>query len=473
MSGVRLADPVAFRPCQVAAVIGPLSADRFLLEEVPTPAEMQNGGSDGIKGKTLTAIRWLALAGQSLFLVILGPVLGFDLPIESVFYIQICAILFNIVISFRYDGEKRLADRAASLQLAFDLTHMSALLFLTGGLNNPFSVLILAPSTVSAAILPRRYTRMLVVIALLAVTALAFTPFPLPWDSLPHPELPALLKAGVWGSLSLTLVFLTAYVARVGREARRRAAALSASRLALEKERRLSALGAQAAAAAHELGTPLGTLMLVVQDCLAALEKDQHASLDVKADLALMQTEVARCRTILGQLRTPLESSGDRHFDIVPVEALLREAAAPHESRGPGFTYINLSDDEDSPLIQRTPATLHALRNVMENAAGFALEEISVSYTVKGKRKDRIEILIDDDGPGFDAQIARQIGEPYVTNRRPTPGRDGGLGLGLFIAITLLERENGTLRVSKCPNGGARIKIGLPLSTVQEGETGG
>ena len=419
------------------------------------------GGSDGIRGRTLTNIRWLALFGQTVFLILLMTVFGFSLPLEPLIGLQAAAILFNIIVSFRYEGDRRLPDASATMQLAFDLTHMSGLLFLTGGLTNPFCVLILAPSTVSASILPRRFTRLLVFIAVVGVSGLAFTPYPLPWDGAP-PELPPLLIAGVWSALVLTLVFLTAYVARVGREARRRTVALAASQLALEKEQRLSALGAQAAAAAHELGTPLGTLMLILQDRLLAGE-NTDGLID---DLQLMKDEVARCRGILMQLRNPDLTDEPGHFEVVSLEALLREAAAPHESRGANFAYINMTDEEEVPMVSRRPAVLHALRNVIENAAGYAATRVTISFNFQGDEKDRVMVLIDDDGPGFDAQIARQIGDPYVTSRAPEPGRDGGMGLGLFIAITLLEREGGDLKISKNPGGGARIKIGLATSSV-------
>lgn len=432
---------------------------------------------EGIRAQTLSRIRWIALAGQTLTLIIVDIIFGLE-PLIIAFSLQAIAVLFNLFGIIRFDTDHRLSAKAATLQLTFDLAHLTALLFLTGGLANPFTVLILAPTTVAASILPRIYTRILVLVALLGVTALVYTPYPLPFEG-PNLEIPWLIRLGVWFALTITLIFLTIYVAKVGRDGRRRAAALSATQLALEREQRLSALGSQAAVAAHELGTPLGSLLLILHDRQAELAefqidceincepaffiKDQAFIQDLAEDLNIMVSEVERCRKILGRLRSPDIIDQEIHFQTVSAEALLREAAAPHETRGPRFDFIDLTDGCSNLLVRRTPATLHGLRNVIENATGFAISKVTLSY----QRLDKsIQLIIDDDGPGFDAQIARKIGEPYVTSRTPKAGRDGGMGLGLFIAITLIEREKGKLRISRSPTGGGRVKIDLPICTV-------
>jgi two-component system sensor histidine kinase RegB len=425
--------------------------DELILVDLETP----HGG--GVRLGTLVAIRWMAVAGQLLALLIVSWGLGFEIHLHLTVPIVLVSALLNLWFSFRADRNTRLDEKQSAAHLAFDLVHLSLLLFVTGGLANPFALLMLAPTSVSASILGQRSTKFLIAISLVLVTALAFTPFSLPWNG-PAPTLPPVLLAGVWVALCFTLVFLALYMARVGREGRHRARALAATQAALEQEQRLAALGTLAAAAAHELGTPLGTILLAARELLDTWDGDEAT----RADLELIVAETSRCRDILSELREQRKAGSASHFTEMDLEALLREAAAPHEDRGIKLTFV--ADGVGQLKAHRTPEFIHAMRNIVENAVGYARQQVQVNA---GWDDETVSVSIVDDGPGFDPQIIRRLGEPYVTTRQPTPGRDGGLGLGLFIAKTLLERSGATVEFGTGASGGAEILVEWPRERLE------
>lgn len=416
------------------------------------------GSEGGVRLGTLIAIRWMGLAGQLFALGLVGFVLGFDVRAEITLPLVLASGALNLWFALRSDTNMRLRDSQASAHLAFDLVHLAALLFATGGLANPFSILMLVPTTVSATMLARRNTYSLIALSIALVTIIAFTPYPLPWDGEP-PIVDPLFLTALWISLCFTLIFLAVYMARVGKESRVRARALVATQFALEQEQKLAALGALAAAAAHELGTPMGTIMLAAKDLLSTWRGDETT----KADLELILAEVTRCRDILAELREHKKAGDGEHFATQSVEGVLREAAAPHEKRGIGIEFlIHPSAEFD---IVRAPEIVHSVRSIVENAVGFARNQVTISAEMSD---ETLSVVVEDDGPGFDPQIVRHLGEPYVTTRRPKPGRDGGLGLGLFIAKSLLERTGASLSFGRAALGGASACIKWPQSAVAE-----
>lgn len=406
----------------------------------------------GVRLGTLTAIRWLGIAGQCFALALVSFFLEFDVQPKITVPLVAGLALINLWFSLRADANARLTDGTATAHLAVDLIHLAAMLFVTGGLSNPFSVLLLVPTTVSATILGRPYTYGLIALTVGLATVLAFTNFPLPWDG-PPPEVASLFLVALWVSLCFTMIFLAVYMARIGRESRLRSRALVATQLALEQEQKLAALGALAAAAAHELGTPMGTIMLVAKELLDTWQGDDQT----RDDLQLVLDEVTRCRAILSELRDYKKAGTDDHFEAASVSAILREAAAPHEHRGIAINF-NVAGDVNFSVL-RAPELIHSIRSIVENAVGFATTKVVVSAELENQK---LKLTVDDDGPGFDPQILRRLGEPYVTTRRPKPGRDGGLGLGLFIAKSLLNRLGADVVFSEASIGGARTEIWLP-----------
>ncbi|MFC3050297.1 ActS/PrrB/RegB family redox-sensitive histidine kinase [Kordiimonas pumila] len=405
--------------------------------------------SGGARLGTLVMIRWMAVCGQLMALATVHFFLGFDVRPELTLPVVMASAIMNLWFSLRADTNTRLTDTQSAAHLTFDLLHLAVLLFLTGGLTNPFAVLMLAPPSVSASILGQRSTKFLIAASIGLVTGLAFTPFPLPWHG-PPPLVEPLIMIGIWISLCFTLIFLALYMARLGREGRDRARALAATRAALEQEQRLSELGTLAAAAAHELGTPLGTILLVSKELLDNWEGDPTTA----TDLELIVEQTSRCRSILAELSQKRSAGDKNHFAYMAIEALLREAAAPHEARGAALVFDTRGEGEI--ILRRAPELIHAFRNIIENAVGFAHASVTID-TYWNEQELTISIM--DDGPGFDPQIIKRVGEPYVTTRQPTPGKDGGLGLGLFIAKTLLERMGASVVFDSMPLGGACVTI--------------
>ncbi len=441
-----------------------------------------------VRLQTLVGLRWLAILGQAIAVLVVAGWLRAPLPLGEVLATITVSAALNTYLSFRYAGQRTLTQQEAAFQLAFDLAQLSLLLYLTGGICNPFSMLLMVPVTVSATVLARRMTLMLLAFALTLSLGITLHARPLPWpDGARAPELPDLFLVGLWVALATTMIFLTLYASRVTAEARQRSQALHATREALEKERRLADLGALAAATAHELGTPLGTIVLTLKDLLS----DMPADSPWREDLELVMDQVQRCRRILERLRSRELEGGHHPFDVQPVEALLREAVRPHErhagveisitcrpaleppatrSSAPrggrtGSDGRSRPAEADQPRILRRPEILHALNNFLENAIAFARSRVALHARWDERS---LRIRIEDDGPGFPPQVRERLGEPYVTTRRPvggTPGEEGGasgLGLGIFIAVSLLERTGARVRFANRRTGGAVVEIVWP-----------
>ncbi|MAD38051.1 ActS/PrrB/RegB family redox-sensitive histidine kinase [Tistrella sp.] len=424
------------------------------------------GSPDGgrVRAHTLVTIRWLAIAGQLAAIMLVSQGLRFPLPLLECVAAVGASALLNLATTLARPANARLTDGQAALFLAFDVCQLAVLLQLTGGLANPFSVLVLAPATISATILSVRSTVVLAGMSLIAVTMLAVWHHPLPWDGEGGPlALPPLYVAGVWAALVLSLLFLTVYAARVAAEARRMSDALSATQIALSREQQLSAVGALAAAAAHELGTPLGTIAIVARE----LERDLGPDGPQAEDLALLVSESARCREILARLaRAPEQASPA--FKRLGLPELLESAAAPYRrSSGPEIV-IEIdpgSDRAQMPDAAPVPELLHGLGNLVENASQFAAGRVTLWL---GWDPRYITIEVRDDGPGFPADLLPWIGEPYMSTRREA----GRMGLGVFIAKTLLARTGADVRFANRPEGGAVVSLRWSRSALAGGGKG-
>jgi two-component system sensor histidine kinase RegB len=348
-------------------------------------------------------------------------------------------------------------DRAAWL-LAFDIAELAALLYLTGGLENPFSFLLLGPVLISATALPPRMTLLIGTFAMLCATVLVFFHYDLPWDSEDPLQLPEIYMVGVWLSILLAIGYIGVYTWQIAEEARQLSDALAATELVLAREQHLSQLDGLAAAAAHELGTPLSTITVVVREIERALDpKSPHAE-----DVKLLREQAQRCREILAKI-TELPA-GDP-FDRMPISALIDEAVAPHRNFGIQIGVTLPPNRSAEPIGARNPGIRYGLGNLIENAVDFARRrvEIFADWTAA-----EVSISISDDGPGFAPEVVDRIGAPYVTHRRPEPREPDadepaafGLGLGFFIAKTLLERSGAKLSLTNQapPMHGATISV--------------
>jgi two-component system sensor histidine kinase RegB len=312
---------------------------------------------------------------------------------------------------------------------------------MTGGLSNPFAMLILAPVTIAATVLQLRSTLTLGMIAITLISLLSQFSVPILTSEGVVLELPPLFQFGFWAALVVGVAFLAIYARQVTMEMHTMAEALLATQLALAREQKLTDLGGVVAAAAHELGTPLATIKLVSSELLDEVSDRP----DVHDDLTLIRQQADRCRDIL--LSMGRAGKDDLHMRYAPLETVVREAAEPHLDRGKSvfFDVIPLGDAHlTQPLIPRRPEIIHGLRNLIQNAVDFAEAEVKIRVSWD---KDMLNVRISDDGEGFPASVIGRIGDPFVRRRRLMNDRPGyeGMGLGMFIAKTLLERSGAQL----------------------------
>lgn len=478
----------------------------------------------GLNLSTLIVLRWLAILGQSSAILTAYFWLGFRLPLAPCLLVILVSVAMNIgaMRSLRI-GEDRADGFEPALQLGFDIVQLACLLGLTGGLENPFCLLLVAPVTIAAAALPTRQAMGLAALALLATLMLFHWSLPLPWRLSEGLEFPPLYRLGMGLALSVGLTFTAGYAWRVAVDAEKLELALATTQDVLQREQRMAALGGLAAAAAHELGTPLATIQIVARELLRASPPDSGAAED--ATLILQQAE--RCRGILQTLSQRPEN-GDTAFAEVEIKTLLEEVVAPHR----GFDLdigceVATADGQRPPRVRRLPEVLHGLSTLVENAADFAQSRVRVQAWVDA---DWIVVDVLDDGPGIASEILPRLGQPYVTSRPQTkarralvdqlaaaaqmasaarpqfPGRrrhgpepapvakppavdpniepsQGGMGLGFFIANNLLERTGGRLNVGSAetarlsrqagqvgpqePMAGARVTVRWPRHALE------
>ncbi len=399
--------------------------------------------------QTIVRLRWFAVVGQTLAVLVCHFLLGFDLPLGYCLLLIAISAWLNVYLRLRISGRHRLGEMNAVMLLGYDIVQLTGLLFLTGGISNPFVVLLVAPVTVSAATLPLRSTLALGTSALAFAALTIAIHMPLPWsDAAPRPELPNLYKFGQFAAVFATMVFLAVYVRRLASEARQMSAALSATELVLAREQRLHALDGLAAAAAHELGTPLATIALISQELKRDLPANQADNENLIDDLELLRTQAKRCREILQKL-TRAPSERDPMHARMTLHQILDEAAEPHRVGGIIVDIIktNQMGNPDLPVPdgERQPAIMYGLGNIIENAVDYAASRVVLSA---GWDEETVRVTIADDGPGFAPTVIDLLGEPYVQSHSRKKLRNSersGLGLGFFIAKTLLERSGATL----------------------------
>jgi two-component system sensor histidine kinase RegB len=422
--------------------------------------------SGGLRLQTTVRLRWVAVAGQLLTVFFVDQVLGFPIPIMACLVVIGASALLNLSLTTRHPASKRLQDGPAMWLMGFDILQLAVLLFLSGGLQNPFALLIVVPVAVSASYLPLSKTMILAGAAILCATLLIWFHLPLPWAGVPLPILPPTFVFGVWTALTSCIIFSAIYSWRVGQERRQMSEALSAAEMVLAREQRLSALDGLAAAAAHELGTPLGTITLVTKELLRSLPEDSPHYEDV----ALVRSQAERCREILGRLAGRTQEQ-DEMFERMAIGLLIDEAIEPYRQSGPEIEVsVGPSDGADQkaggePVMRRNPGIIYGLGNLVENAVDFARSRVRIVAEWDNRS---VRVRICDDGPGFQPGVISRLGEPYVTTRpqsdRRGLGLETGLGLGFFIAKTLLERSGArlALRNARPPDTGAVVEIVWP-----------
>lgn len=408
--------------------------------------------SNWVRLRTLVVLRWFAITGQIIAIVVAALFFELQFEIGLTAATVVTSIVANLISTFLYPENRRLSEREARLMLSFDVLQLGLLLYLTGGLNNPFAVLLLAPVTIAATVLHLRSTIILGSMTMVLVTALAQWNLPITLEGGAVLHLPDLFMFGFWLALVTGLMFLSIYARQVTTEMHAMGDALVATQLALAREQKLTDLGGVVAAAAHELGTPLATIKLVSSELMDELNTD-HA---LHEDAVLIREQADRCRDILHSMGRI--GKDDLHLRQAPLETVVREAAEPHVNRGKTVSFSvapTEPDDPRQPLMLRRPEIVHGLRNLIQNAVDFAQHSVDIETTWSPRH---MIVRIRDDGPGFPQSVIGRIGDPFVRRRRigadaaRRPGYEG-MGLGLFIAKTLLERSGARISFA---NGGTR-----------------
>ncbi|HLG46420.1 MAG TPA: ActS/PrrB/RegB family redox-sensitive histidine kinase [Reyranella sp.] len=392
----------------------------------------------GVRLRTLVLIRWAAVTGQVFTAATVHWGLGFTIPLLPVGGTIALSALLNLAVSLGRPSSARIDDREATIFLAFDIVQLAVLLYLTGGLINPFALLLMAPVAIGATILSLASNIALSLLTIVSIGLLGVLHQPLPWTGIP-PDLPDIYQAGVWAGLTLTTLLVTLYGWRLAEEARQMNDALLAAQGALAQEQRMSALGALAAAAAHELGSPLSTIAVVTKEMLREVEPDDP----LREDVELLVAESDRCRSILARLTVdPAQDVSDQYV-LVPLPALIEAAAQNYKREGIVITFesgpIGEGVPTTAPIQLRSPEILQGIGNIVQNAVSFANAEVLIAtrWTTEWS-----EVEVSDDGPGFSEALLDELGTPFISTRQ---GVEGHMGLGVFIAKTLLERTGASV----------------------------
>ena len=447
----------------------------------PANSFVRHSRSDWIRLRTFIVLRWVAIAGQITAITIAVRYYDLQLNLGLCFLAIGISTIANLVAMFIFPESKRMTETQLMLMFLFDLLQLGILLFLTGGLHNPFSLLILVPVAISASVLKSRATIILGLVAIAISTLVGLYHIPLLTGDGKILEMPEVFVFGFWVAIMIGIVFLGLYERRVTAEIDSMSEALLATQMALSREQKLTDLGGVVAAAAHELGTPLATIKLVSTELI----DDLKAMPQQREDAELIRDQTDRCRDILrsmGQI-----GKDDLHLRFAPLSAVVEEAAEPHMNRGKSVTITPFPDKDtmsNLPDVRRQPEIIHGLRNLIQNAVDFSSENvwIDIKWT-----NSQITLKIIDDGRGFPPHLIRRIGDPFVRTRRTTdqqnkrPGYEG-MGLGLFIAKTLLERSGASLsfangcdpflsgneRPERC---GAIVQVTWPRNTISRSKS--
>lgn len=400
---------------------------------------------DWVRLRTLIALRWMAISGQAAAILVAAGVYGIQLNLGLSVLIVGASVVMNLIATFIFPANRRLSEAEAAVTFLIDSVQLAALIGVTGGLSNPFALLTLGPVTIAASTLQKRSTFLIGLATIAMTSVVAYAHLPLILADGTRLASPPLIEFGTWVAIVIGVVFLGLYAQRVSSEIHSMGDALLATQMVLAREQKLADIGGVVAAAAHELGTPLATIKLASAELADALAD----SPELREDAMLIRSQADRCRDILHSMGRI--GKDDLYLRTAPLPAILREAAEPHLARGKTVHFADLGAaavaGATGPVIERRPEVIHGLRNLIQNAVDFAHANVWIDC---GRSDGAVTVRVSDDGPGYPPALIGRIGDPFVrTTRNADDDLDRpeyeGMGLGLFIAKTLLERTGAEL----------------------------
>ena len=401
--------------------------------------------------KTLVILRWIALVGQYLTISIVYFIFKFELPFFYCSLVIFVGVLTNFYLQFKFK-KNQLNNFTSTFFLFYDLIQLSILLYLTGGVTNPFTILLIVPAIVSSTFLTLRSAIKLSITTIVILILLTIYHLPLPHSGELHFHVPDIYLYAVPIAIIVGLIFLTYFGVRFGIESRKRTEALNRLELILAKEHELESIGLQAAAAAHSLGTPLSTITVIAKE----LERETRNNPKYSKDIELLLSQTKRCSDILKNL-SKNQLQEDSFLTDIKIEELLGEIVKSYAEISEKKLSLLVEKNRFNPQIERTLEITYGLRNFIGNAVKYSKSSVDISL----ESNDKVtKVQVCDDGPGFSEDILNVLGEPYIRSKNKIISSKSGLGLGTFIGKTLLERMKATVNFDKCPKtNGAMVTI--------------
>ena len=410
-----------------------------------------------LEKKTVVILRWIALIGQLITVYVVHFFLKLDLPLIFCSLTIFCGGLTNIFIHFNFK-KNQLSNLESTILLFYDVIQLGVLLYLTGGVTNPFVIFLIVPAIVSSTLLNLASTFFLSFITVISLLLITFNHYPLPSSGNLHFHVPEFYIYSIPMALTIVLIFLNYFGFRFGFEARKRGNALSKLESVLSKEQELDSIGHQAAAAAHSLGTPLSTITVIARELKKEVSKSEH----FYDDIDTLLNQARKCGEILKKL-SKREIISDDYMTYTSIQDLLNEISKSFEENSERKIILNLDKAKKKIPIIRSSEITYGIRNFVGNAVKFSDKKVNINLISSGKNLI-IEIL--DDGPGYPPDVIKFIGEPYISSKSKKIKNKSGLGLGSFIGKTLLERKKASIEFDNIPNSGAKVQITWSLSDI-------
>ncbi len=403
-----------------------------------------------LEKNTVIILRWIALIGQLITIYIVNFYIKFDLPLIFCSLTIFFGGVTNIFVQFGIN-KNQLNNTESTILLFYDVLQLAVLLYLTGGVTNPFIIFLIVPAIISSTLLNLSSTFFLSFITAIALLLLTFNYLPLPSDGNLHFHVPDYYILSIPVSLTIVLIFLNYFGFRFGYEARKRGNALNRLELILAKEQELESIGHHAAAAAHSLGTPLSTITVIARE----LKKENNKNKQFNEDIDTLLNQAKKCGEILKKI-SQKKIVDDDYMANISLQDLLNEITRSFEEISEKQINLNFTSTNSKIPIKRSPEITYGIRNFVGNAVKFSRKKIDINLI---SEYNQTTIEISDDGPGFPDDIAKIIGQPYIASKSKKLKSKSGLGLGTFIGKTLLERKKAEIEFSKSKLGGARVEI--------------